>query len=115
MCVLLRSEYLGGWGGRVGENCEEVTGEVGVGRQSSHILESPCQEPVPQLPFSSCGMLSNIHVELGDLVGPRLTMQASWSTDRKLLIGIKKTGNNQDNDGLGLFNAQTPLQTAERF
>lgn len=112
---------LGGWGDRDGENCEEVTGEVGVGRQSSHILGSPCQEPAPQLPLpavacsSAVGQLSNVHVELGDLVGPRLTMQASWSTDRKLLIGIKKTENNQDNDGLGLFNAQTPLQTAEGF
>lgn len=64
---------------------------------------------------SALGQLLNVHVELGDLVGPRLTMQASLSTDRKLLIGIRKTGNNQDNDGLGLFNAQMPLQTAEGF
>lgn len=39
---------------------------------------------------SPVGQLSDVHVELGDLVGPRLTMQASFSTDRKLLIGVSK-------------------------
>lgn len=96
-----------------------------MGRQSSHILGSPCQEPALPLPSpaeacpSPVGQLSDVHVELGDLVGPGLTMQASFSTDRKLLIGVskQKTGNNQekDNDELGLLNAQRPLQIAEGF
>lgn len=73
-----------------------------------------CLSPAVACP-SALEQLLNVHVELGDLVGPRLTMQASLSTDIKLLIGIRKTGNNQDNDGLGLFNAQMPLQTAEGF
>lgn len=52
-----------------------------------------------------------------DLVGPRHTMQASFSTGRKLLIEIKRleTIRRKDNDKLGFLNAQTSLQVVEGF
>jgi hypothetical protein len=54
------------------------------------------------------------------LLGQKHTMQAPFSTGRKLLIETRRLETNQkkkkkDNDRLGLLNAQKPLKIAEGF
>lgn len=61
--------------------------------------------------------LLDVHVESGDLVGPKAHNAGLFFNRQKVAHRNKETGNksekDKNNDRLGLLNAQKPLQTAE--
>lgn len=88
-------------------SCEEVAGQVqgGGGLTYPGIPQSGTCSTAAFLQLwhahHQLGQLSDIHVELDDLVAPRFTTQASFNR-QKVVNRDKKTGNNQENKKIGM-------------